>query len=285
MPSDEAYIVPTWTVSGLPSGVTAGSLTGDSLTISGGVADSVETYNVIVGVTQGNYSDSKVYSMQVTDKGYITINDYGNITNFYLNRETTYTFTFSSLMPSTQSDSTPSWSISGVPSGLSVQDKSYWLTIGGSVASTGTWNVTISVSMGSHSDSKVFNLVLADNGNLIISTTSLASGYAGYSYSQTVDVTTSGNLPSYYGSYASLTASALPSGISLSGHTLRGTPTAAGTTNITFNATYDGYYAPAKTLSLVINAPKPMWKVSTITVYITYAYYGVTTKTHNISYS
>ena len=125
-----------------------------------------------------------------------------------------------------------SWSVTSgsLPPGLSLSASSGALT--GTPSAAGTFNFTIQVKdANSATATQAFTVTIASGGSkLTITTTSLPGGTVGAGYSQTL--TAAGGTPPY--SWA-VTDGSLPPGLSLSasGGALTGTPSSAGTFNVT----------------------------------------------------
>jgi hypothetical protein len=118
-------------------------------------------------------------------------------------------------------------------------------TISGTPTVAGTFNFTVKVVDGIGAATK--NLSITVHTGIDITTTSLPDGEVGLAYSQ--KLTASGGTGSYTWSIGS---GDLPSGLSLSGDTISGTPTAAGTSSFTVRVS-DGISTATKPLSITIN--------------------------------
>ena len=134
-------------------------------------------------------------------------------------------------------------SIGSLPPGLSL-DRAQGV-IGGTPGSAGTFAFTAQVSdAAGASATKALSIVVA--AALTITTASLPGGAVGAPYSQTLAATGG----------ASLTwtiSGTLPPGLSLSGATLAGTPTAAGTWRFTTRVTDTGGTSASQELAITIN--------------------------------
>src|SRR3954453_14642813 len=107
-----------------------------------------------------------------------------------------------------------------LPSGLSLAAGK----ISGTPGAAGSSNFTVKVTdSASQSDSAALTLTISPPA-VVISTSSLPAGTVGVAYSQTLGA--SGGTPPYSWSMAS---GSLPAGLNISGGTISGTPTAAGT--------------------------------------------------------
>jgi hypothetical protein len=144
------------------------------------------------------------------------------------------------------------WSISGgsLPAGLSLSNAG---TISGSPTSSGTFNFTVKVTgsgKGGDSDTQILSLVVAPA--LTISTSSLPAGQASVAYSQTLQAS-GGTAPYTW----SISAGALPSGLSLSAAQISGTPSTAGTANFTVKVVDANSVSITQALSITV-APPPV---------------------------
>ena len=144
------------------------------------------------------------------------------------------------------------WSIStgSLPAGLSLSNAG---TISGSPTSSGTFNFTVKVTgsgKGGDSDTQALSMVVAPA--LTISTSSLPAGQVSIAYSQTLQ--SSGGTSPYKWS---ISAGALPSGLSLSAAQISGTPSAAGTANFTVKVVDANSVSVTRALSITV-APAPV---------------------------
>lgn len=196
-------------------------------------------------------------------------NDNSSAINFYKMKSSSYTFVGSYSVPSSEASQAPVWTISGLPSGISASNlNANNLTISGYPTGTGNSTLKLTLKKGSYSASKNFTLSVTSDGKaLTITTSSLPSGTVGVSYSTSLSVSnTTGQ--TYYNFYAN----GLPSGLYpyeswTSNPTIKGTPTAAGTSTVsTYVETADGYRSPTKNLSLTIYNPMPSWNTNPITL-------------------
>jgi hypothetical protein len=142
-----------------------------------------------------------------------------------------------------------SWSIvsGSLPLGLSLDSASG--TISGSPATVGTSNFRVRVSFFSFpvTQSADKDLSITIDPALTITTSSLPAGTVGSTYSAIL--VASGGTPPYRWA---VTSGSLPAGLTLSGATIAGTPTAAGTSNFTVRVTDSGQQAKQAALSLVV---------------------------------
>ncbi|MDO7851691.1 putative Ig domain-containing protein [Hymenobacter convexus] len=145
--------------------------------------------------------------------------------------------------------------VGALPAGLT-------LTAGGTLAGTptagGTFNFTVratdaSATPGPYNGTRSYTLTITAP-TIVIAPTTLPNGTVAAAYSQTL--TASGGTAPY--SYA-LISGALPAGLSLTGNTISGTPTASGTFNFTVAATdastgTGAPYSGARAYTLIIGS-------------------------------
>jgi large repetitive protein len=143
------------------------------------------------------------------------------------------------------------WSITSgsLPAGLSLNASSGAIT--GTPTSTGYSTFTVQV-MDANNNTVTQSLGININAQLIISTTSLPSGYAGNTYYQNIAAT--GGVPTYSWS---VTSGSLPAGLSLNSSTgaIAGTPSTAGTSNFTVQLQDGNNVTVSTNLSIVVNGP------------------------------
>lgn len=267
-----------WSSSDLPPGLSlseSGLLTGHPTT-SGSYTSHVQV--------QTNWGiATKTISLTVTEPSYgaeIT-NDNSSAISFYYYKSGSYTFYASYNVPNNESSSTPTWTISGLPSGLTNSSlNATSLTISGYPTVTGNYTLRLTFTKGSYTASKKFTLsVTSDGKSISISTSSLPSGVKGESYSATLSVNnTTGSSPYYY-------VSGLPSGLSVGGWsgTISGTPSSTGTSTISIYATAGNYYSATKNFSLYIGPQTVQWTTSSVTLSATHVKNNTwTTKTYDL---
>ena len=132
------------------------------------------------------------------------------------------------------------WSASGLPNGLSVSGD----RITGTPTQAGTFQVTLTASNSARSASKTLTLTIANAAVApAITTTSLPGGTVGVAYSHALAAT--GTAPITW------SASGLPNGLSVSGDRITGTPTQAGTFQVTLTAS-NSVRSASKTLTLYV---------------------------------
>ena len=144
------------------------------------------------------------------------------------------------------------WSIASgnLPAGLTLSGN----TISGTPTTAGTFTFKVKAANGAGSDTKELSIVIQaapvepDPGQPpVITTTTLQGGKAGAAYSQTLAAT--GTAPITW----SIASGNLPAGLTLSGNTISGTPTTAGTFTFKVKAA-NGAGSDTKELSIVIQA-------------------------------
>lgn len=151
-----------------------------------------------------------------------------------------YTATFDAA---TGGDGTFTYTASGLPAGLSLTGR----TVSGTPTATGTFDVTLTATDGTGaSASRTVALTVA--GQPIGFSPSLPAGTVGKAYTATLSATG-------YGPFA-FTATGLPAGLTLSGDTISGTPSAAGSFPVTLVATDAAGQTSSSQVTLTI-APAP----------------------------
>ncbi|NCD20734.1 MAG: hypothetical protein EOL89_12285, partial [Actinobacteria bacterium] len=135
-----------------------------------------------------------------------------------------------------------SWEASGLPDGLTISGN----TIGGTPTVAGTSGVLITVT---DSDGRTTNstLELIVEDALVITTTALPAGTVGEPY--TANLSAAGGTPPY-----TWDAAGLPTGLTIIGDTISGTPDAVGTTDVTITLTDDAGAATNSTMTLAVSA-------------------------------
>ena len=134
---------------------------------------------------------------------------------------------YSATLSASGGDGTNTWDVSGLPSGLSLTDD----TISGTPDSAGTSTVTVSVLSGDGSSDSV-DLELVVGAPVFVTTSSLDDGSTSAAYSATL-AASGGTTPYTW----SIVTGSLPAGLTLSGDTISGTPTTAGTSTFTVQVT------------------------------------------------
>lgn len=233
----------TWSVTpALPAGLSLNSTTGRISGTPTGTSSASRTFKF---AQPGLVTASKVLSLTVTAPVAPTISTTslpnGNLGDPY---STTLT---------AQGNPTGTWTASPLPNGLSLNQTSG--VISGTPTAGGTTNVTIGftqTSTGLSATPKILPLTITQPGPPSITTSSLPEGQVNAAYTATL--TAQGNPAGTW------TAAPLPTGLSLNQNTgvISGTPTSAGTTNVTigFTQTSTGLADPSPAVvALKINPP------------------------------
>src|SRR5437762_1543287 len=139
-----------------------------------------------------------------------------------------------------------------LPAGLTVYTSTG--LISGTPTTAGTYTVTISATNAGGTGSATLTLTI-NPPTPVITSSLTATGQVGVAFSYTITAT---NSPTSYNATV-LPAGVLPAGLSVNTSTgvISGTPTTAGTYNVTIRATNAGGTGSA-TLTLTINPPKPV---------------------------
>ncbi len=242
----------TYSANGLPSGLSINASTG---VISGTPASGTNAgspHTVTVTVTDGTLSDTKSYTLVVNPApeppAITTISLPDGMVGTAYNQTLT-----------AQGDTPITWSISGgnLPTGLTLSPNG---AITGTPSAVGTFNFTVTATNTVDSDSKALSIVIkAASVAPTITTTTLEDGTVGTAYSQTLAAT--GTSPITW----SISGGNLPDGLTLSGITITGTPSVAGTFNFTVTAT-NTVYSDSKALSIVITAAPVAPTITTTTL-------------------
>ncbi len=209
----------TWTATGLPAGLTIGLNTG---TISGTPTVSGTFANVTITITDANgASGSKTLSLVIAAAP--TINAPNSLKDWTINRD----------YPGTQVTATGgvtpfTWSATGLPAGLSMNTSGL---ISGTPSVTGTFTAIVTV-VDSLGGTGTRNYTFTINTPPSITTSSLPDGERTVPYSKAMAATS--GTPAY-----NWAASGLPGGLSINSVSgvLSGTPTVAGSFDITFTVT------------------------------------------------
>ncbi|HZT29283.1 MAG TPA: Ig domain-containing protein [Bryobacteraceae bacterium] len=138
--------------------------------------------------------------------------------------------------------------VAGLPAGLSFDGAN----ITGVPAAVGTSNVVITATDQVTNLSTTSTLPLAVKDAAISFAPTLPNGVVNYPYSATFAPATGGT-----GSFT-YTAAGLPAGLTLTGNTVAGTPTAAGTSTVTLTATDTAGFSASASVTLTITSPVPV---------------------------
>src|SRR5205809_5194662 len=152
----------------------------------------------------------------------------------------------------TATNNPTSFNATGLPAGLTVNTSTG--LISGTPTTAGTYTVTISATNAGGTGSATLTLTIKPAPPVITSSLT-ATGQVGVAFSYTITAT---NSPTSYNATV-LPAGVLPAGLSVNTSTgvISGTPTTAGTYNVTISATNAGGTGSA-TLTLTINPAKPV---------------------------
>lgn len=250
----------TWSMSGTNcTGSACGTFTGGTTTSAAYNAPASVSAKMTVTIVATSITDT-TKSMSST----IVVNSAPTISTTSLAGGTVGT-AYSSTLTDTGGSGTLTWALatgSSLPAGLSLSNSG---TISGTPTAAGTTNFTVKVTdssggqQGPVSAAQQFSLTIKP-AQLAITTTALSNGVVGATYSASLAATGGTGSVSW-----SVTTGSLPAGLSLSGSTISGTPTAAGTSAFTVTATDSG--TPAQTanqsLSIAIN---PKLAITTTTL-------------------
>src|SRR5438477_122300 len=152
----------------------------------------------------------------------------------------------------TATNNPTSFNATGLPAGLTVNTSTG--LISGTPTTAGTYTVTISATNAGGTGSATLTLTIKP-APPVITRSLTATGQVGVAFSYTITAT---NSPTSYNATV-LPAGVLPAGLSVNTSTgvISGTPTTAGTYNVTISATNAGGTGSA-TLTLTINPPAPV---------------------------
>ncbi|HLH16921.1 MAG TPA: putative Ig domain-containing protein [Bryobacteraceae bacterium] len=235
----------TWSATGLPSGLSINASTG----VITGTPSGASSGNVTIKVTDSTTPTALTASTTLP----LTINSAGlTITTTSLSAGTVGQ-SYSATLAATGGVPPYSWSVFGMPSGLSLNPATGAIT--GTPTGTSNGNITVKVTDSSTPlpQTASASIPLTINpSTLTITTKSLPNGAVASAYSATL-VATGGVTPYTW------TAGGLPNGLTIDpvSGAITGTPTAPGTSNLTIKVT--DFENPAQsattTLSLVITSP------------------------------
>ena len=225
----------TYQANNLPPGLTYNPSTH---TISG-TPTSAGTYNI--GLVADNFvgTDNKtlVFTVTTGTPPVITSPLTGSVT---VNQPYTYTLTAVGTTPIT-------YSVTNLPEGLTFDPNTQQIT--GSPTTAGVYNIGLHATNMAGSDHKT--LVLTVGQPPVITSALTASGYVGQQFS-TYTITATGNQP------ITFNADNLPPGLVYDAvsHTITGTPTNAGVTNVTLTANNQFGNDAKKLVITIISAPQ-----------------------------
>ena len=172
---------------------------------------------------------------------------------------------YSATLSATGGQPPYSWSTSGsLPAGLTLNGTSGVISGTPSAAGTSNFSATVQDSAGASASQ---NLSITINGvtssSFAITTTSFANGAVGQPYQQTI-TTVNANTCAAISSVVTFTVSAgaLPSGLSIQGATIAGTPTLPGTFSFTLMAVSQCGTTASASLKITITGTAPLMTVS-----------------------
>jgi len=222
----------TYSATSLPAGLSINSSTG---LISGAPVPTGQ-FTIPITATNSYGSDTKNLVL--------TVNPAGNAPSITSALTASGTTTSQFTYNITATGTTPiTFNATGLPSGLLFSGS----TISGTPINAGTYNITLTATNAIGNDTKV--LVLTVIQGLVapaITSPLTASGVKNQSLSYTI--TASGSTP------ITFNATNLPAGLTFSGNTISGIPTASGTTNVNLTAT-NAAGADNKVLVITITNP------------------------------
>jgi hypothetical protein len=200
--ADASGLSLTYSATGLPSGLSIGSTTG---LISGTISNTADTgspYAVTVSASDGSHSASQSFNWTVAR---LAINNPGNQEN----REGT---TVSLQLSTTDRPGTPTYSATGLPSGLSVNSSTGLIsgTLGTATHGSSPYQVTVTATDGSKSSSQSFVWTVTPRVALV------NPGNQGNATGDTVSLQLSATSP---GGTMSYSATGLPGGLSVNSST------------------------------------------------------------------
>ncbi len=221
----------TWSIANgsLPPGL---SLSGASIA---GTPTTAGQFSFTVKVTDGTTSAQQQFSITIASGvGIATTSLPGG----------TVGAPYTQSLAATGGSGAYTWSMSSgsLPPGLALSGA----TISGTPTTAGQYSFTVKVTDGATSAQQQLSITISSA--VVISTTSLPGGVAGAPYSQSLSA--AGGSGSYTWSIAN---GSLPPGLSLSGATIAGTPTTAGSYTFTASVT-DGVSSAQQQLSISISA-------------------------------
>lgn len=219
----------TYTASGLPPGL---SFSGNTIS---GTPTTAGTYNVTLMADNIAGTDVETLVMTIAQAGTPPTITSSLTATANVNQAFSYTITASGTSPIT-------YTTGSLPEGLTLSGD----VISGAPTASGSYTITLTATNSAGSDSK--DLVLTVNGAIIppeITSELTATGTVGTQFNYTITAT--GTDPITYN------VTNLPAGLTYGGGTaISGTPTLAGTTNVTLTATNEGG-ADTKILVITIN--------------------------------
>jgi LruC domain-containing protein len=204
----------TYSATGIPAGLTLNPSTG----LISGAPSAAGTYTIPMTATNTYGHDTKNLVLTVSPAGNPPVITSALTASGTTTSQFTYNITASGTSPIT-------YNATGLPAGLFFSGS----TISGTPTNAGVSNITLTATNSFGNDSKILVLTVAQGLVAPVITSPLtASGVKNQSFSYTI--TASGSTPITY------TATNLPAGLTFSGNTISGIPTASGNTNVNLTA-------------------------------------------------
>ncbi|HAM45800.1 MAG TPA: hypothetical protein DCM67_12365 [Propionibacteriaceae bacterium] len=226
----------TWSATGLPTGLTLNAATG----VVSGTPTATGTASVQLTVTDKNgATDTATVSLSIGAAVSVTT---ASLADGIVGED------YSANLAASGGTTPYAWSASGLPAGLSVSGHS----ITGTPSVAGTFAIQLTVT-DDHAKTDTGSVELIIAPAVAVTTTSLATGVVAEEYS--ANLAASGGTTPY-----SWSASGLPAGLSVSGHTITGAPTESGTFSVQLTVTDDHAKTDTVTVSLEI---RPVVSIST----------------------
>ena len=154
------------------------------------------------------------------------------ISDFFYYKEGTKDFTVKHNLPDdVLENNTFEWTVTGLPAGLTATHSAdgLTLTVSGFAEKIGTSQVTITLTLGEYTDTKIFTFDVTDDGKGLTLTTEASSNFAyGLSNTHNISVTSNNSNVNNIGRPTAKTDDTLPSWLTISGYQasvkLLGTP-------------------------------------------------------------
>ncbi len=248
--TDSASGTLTYSISGLPSGLSISSSTGlISGTITGSVASS--PYTTTINVTDGTRTDTDTVSWYVYSAGPVVVGNPGNLTN------AAGDMAVLQIQAIDTGNAPLHYAASGLPSGLYVNPLTGFLfgTIASGAASGSPYSVTVTATdPASNSASQTFSWTINAAGTVTVTNPGDQTNNEGDTVSLSVTSNDSGSGTMRYVAFG------LPAGLAISTSTgaISGTVAIGAAANGPYTVTIvanDGTYAAAQTFLWTVNSP------------------------------